>query len=282
MEVHKEYQADIGPKIADGLTFKSYFVVTKSSFCVRAFQSSVKLMIWMDRLHLFTALDYCAVAFLFLGWIAMGYLIEHPGKRTSVSVLMARYRRDWMNVMLTREPRIFDSQILSALRQGSSFFASASMIAIGGILALIGNTERLAGVAKDLTLDENPIFVWELKLLVIILLTISAFLRFVWSLRLFGYCAVLMAATPNDPEHPSAQARAEKSADLNISAARSFNSGLRSIYFAMAATAWLLGALPLILATVFTLAVLWRREFASQSREALLASENDTSTTEQP
>ncbi len=127
--------------------------------------------------------------------------------------------------------------------------------------------------------DTAPIIVWELKLLVVILLAVNGFLKFVWSHRLFGYCAVIMAAVPNDPADPAAYPRARKAAALNITAARSYNKGLRSIYFAMAATAWLLGAVPLILAVLFTLAVVYRREFASQSREALLADEGQTAQT---
>lgn len=237
-------------------------------------------MIWIDRLNLFTPLDFIAIGGLFLGWLGIGLFIEHPGRRTSVTLLMAQYRREWMQQMLTRDPRIFDSQILGILRQGTAFFASACMIAIGGTLALVGNTERLAGVAKDLTLEDDPTIVWEVKLLAVILLTVNAFLKFVWAHRLFGYCAVMMAAVPNDPAHLDAAPRAARAADLNISAARSYNRGLRSIYFAMAATAWLLGALPLILATCGTLAVLWRREFASQSHGTLLALTADTKSTE--
>jgi len=42
------------------------------------------------------------------------------------------------------------------------------------------------------------------------------------------------------------------------------------MYFALAAMAWLLGPVALILATALTLLVLWRREFASHSRSLLL------------
>lgn len=230
-------------------------------------------MTWTDRLSLFTPWDFAGVALLFVAWIGIGVLIETSRRRISVSNLTTEYRRAWMDQMVTRDPRIFDSQILAILRQGTAFFASTCMIAIGGMLALIGNAERLAGVAQDLTLETAPIFVWEFKLLLVILLVANGFLKFVWSHRLFGYCAVLMAAVPNDPTDPAAYPRAAKAAALNVTAARGYNRGLRSIYFAMAAAAWLLGALPLIVAVLFTLAVVYRREFASQSREALLADE---------
>jgi uncharacterized membrane protein len=188
---------------------------------------------------------------------------------------MAEYRREWMRMMVERQMRMFDAQVLSTLRQGASFFASATMIAIGGGLALIGNAERLQGVASDLTMTNDPIFVWEVKLLITLIFLANAFLKFVWSHRLFGYCAVLIAAVPNDAGDPSALPRAAKAAEVNITAARSFNRGLRSVYFALASAAWFLGAVPLVVATVITLGVLWRREFASQSRAVLTAKTDD-------
>lgn len=228
-------------------------------------------MIWLDRLTLFSPLDFAALAVLLLGWLWIGWRIEHPSPaRPSVSSLMAGFRRDWMRRMVERDPRIFDAQMVGHLRQGTAFFASAAMIAIGGGLALIGNTERLAGVARDLTLDSAPAFVWEVKILAVLLLLANAFLKYVWAHRLFGYCAVLMAAVPNDPADPLAQPRAAQAAEISITAARSFTRGMRATYFALAAVAWLAGAAALIGAALITLAVLYRREFASQSRTVLL------------
>ena len=229
-------------------------------------------MTWTDRLGLFGPLDIAGLALLFAGWIAIGWRIESKTTtRPSVSVLMAEYRREWMRMMVTRQTRTFAAQVLSTLRQGASFFASATMIAIGGGLALIGNAERLQGLASDLTMSRDPIFVWEVKLLVTLIFLANAFLKFVWSHRLFGDCAVLIAAVPNDPEDAAATPRAAKAAEVNITAARSFNRGLRSVYFALGSAAWFLGTMPLIVATLITLFVLWRREFASQSRAILVA-----------
>ncbi|MGR3455543.1 DUF599 domain-containing protein [Pseudooceanicola sp.] len=227
-------------------------------------------MNWIDRLALFTPLDYAALGLLVAAWLLIGWRIEHPGKHPSVSRLMGQYRRDWMVQMVTRQPRIFDAQTLSTLRQGTSFFASATMIAIGGAFAMIGNSDRLTGLANQLTLESDPAIVWEIKVLVIVAFLANAFLKFVWSHRLFGYCAVLMAATPNEPEDRTAYERAAQAGEINIFAARSFNRGLRAVYFALAASAWMLGPEALILAAVITFAVLWRREFASQSRKVLM------------
>ena len=226
------------------------------------------------RLSHFTTLDVVALTLLLLGWLIMGYLIENDFKNMkSVTTLMAGYRYEWMKYMVTREPRVFDAQILAMIRQGTSFFASATMIAIGGCLALLGNTERLMGLAEDLTIESGPSIVWELKVLVMVGFLANAFFKFVWANRLFGYCAVLMGAVPNDRTDPLTLVRAEKAAELNISGARSFNRGLRSVYFALAASAWLLGGGVLIAATISTCLMLFRREFTSKSKEALLRPE---------
>lgn len=234
-------------------------------------------MTWIDRLSLFTLPDYAALAILLVGWFWVGWRVENcPAGRPSVSVLMAGFRRDWMYQMVTREPRVFDAQLVGNLRQGAAFFASASMIAIGGGLALIGNTEQLAVLVNDLTLDNDPAVVWEIKLLVVLLFLSNAFLKYVWAHRLFGYCSVLMASVPNDVTSPLSYPRAAQAAELNITAARSFNRAMRSTYFALASAAWLFGPVSLIVAATLTVAVLYRREFASESRKVLLEIPPDT------
>ena len=225
----------------------------------------------IDRLQLFGPLDLIAITVLAIAWVGIGWVIERPGgKRPSVSVLMAGYRREWMVQFISRQPRIFDANILDTLRQGTTFFASASMIGIGGGLALIGNKEQLLGIAQDLSLQNAPAIVWEIKIILVVLFLANGFLKFVWSHRLFGYCAVLLASVPNDENDPACRPRAANAAEINITAARSFNRGLRSVYFALGALAWLLGAVPLLMATSLTVLILWRREFASHSRSVLL------------
>ena len=218
----------------------------------------------------FTATDSLAFVLLVLAWIGTGRLAEHPPKwRPSVSLLMQDYRYRWMTEFLTRDPRIFDVSLIDSLRQGTAFFASAAMIAIGGGVAMIGNAATLQGLAQDLTLglDASQL---RIKLIVVVALLANALLKFVWSHRLFGYCAIMMAAVPNDATDPMAAPRARQAAEINITAAKSFNRGLNSIYFALATLSWLIGAEGLILATFLTAGVLLRREFASQSRQVML------------
>lgn len=218
----------------------------------------------------FSPVDAIAVAVLIALWLASGWLIEHPpARRLSVSYIMADYRREWMRQFVTRQPRIFDATVIDSLRQGTAFFASASMIAIGGGVALIGNSAQVEGLASDLQIDTDGVVI-EVKIILVILILSNALLKFIWAHRLFGYCSILMAAVPNDAENVACLPRALQAAEINITAAKSFNRGLRSIYFSLAALAWMLGAGALIAGAIVATGVLMRREFTSHSRQVML------------
>lgn len=218
----------------------------------------------------FSAYDVAAVAFLLISAVVIGWVVEHPpAARPSVTLLMKQYRHDWMVQFVTRQPRIFDATVLDSLRQGTAFFASACMITLGGGIAVIGNSERLDMLAADLTLDAQGV-VLELKVALVLVFVANALLKFIWAHRLFGYCTIMMAGVPNEPEDVDAYPRAADAAEINITAARSFNQGLRSIYFALGALGWMLGPWGLITTVLITVSVLLRREFMSASREIIL------------
>lgn len=225
---------------------------------------------------LMTTLDHLALAGLILAWLLTGWASEHPPRwRPSVAQVMADYRREWMRQFVTRQPRIFDATVIDSLRQGTAFFVSTCLIAIGGGVALIGDPTPLSSLASDLRAEaELPIdtdaAVIKLKVIVVLFFLANALLKFIWAHRLFGYCAILMAAVPNDPADPTADHRAMQAAEVNITAAKGFNSGLRSIYFGLGALGWLLGPLALIGTTVLVTGVLVRREFASHSRQVMM------------
>ncbi len=220
---------------------------------------------------LFDAADLAALLVFAAATLATTAAIERSGpRRPSVSRLMDGYRRAWLEEMARREVRIMDAQLLTTLRSGAAFFASTCLIAIGGVAALIGQAEQVVAVARDLGAEgATRAPVWEAKLLVILLLLVNAFLKFVWSHRLFGYLAVLMGAMPA-AESAGLGPAIERADQTHRAAARSFNRGLRAIYFAVATLAWFLGPLAWIAATLLTTAMLVRREFLSRSRRALM------------
>ncbi|MFS4437359.1 DUF599 domain-containing protein [Paracoccaceae bacterium GXU_MW_L88] len=222
-------------------------------------------------LSYFTWLDGLALSMLIGLWVLTGYWVDHGFRgRASMHSTIRHYRYDWMRAMITRQPRIFDSAILAQLAQSASFFASACMIAIGGAVALMANTDQLSGFASDISAElAAPRIVWEIKVMTVLGFIVIAFLRFVWAVRLFNYCAVLMASVPNDPEDPKTEDTARRAAEINIAAARHFNSALRGVYYAIAALGWLIGGTGLVVTTLFATLTVMRREFYSHSRDVI-------------
>lgn len=228
-------------------------------------------MTWELLGNTFETWDFIAAGFGILAAVVMGYWIERSSKtQPSVTRLMSQYRREWMLAFLDREPRIFDAQILTSLRQSTAFFASSSLIAIGGLLALMGGPDRLVELTQTLTQSETATALKvQLKLSFVVLFLVHAFLKFVWANRLFGYCAVIMASVPNDPSDPISGPRANMAGEINVRAALNFNRGLRSVYFALASLTWVAGHFVLIAALCITLWVLWSREFSSHASAVL-------------
>jgi len=83
-------------------------------------------------------LDLLALAFFLCAWgIYTTTLNWTERRKRGLNLEMDRYRALWMTQMLGREMRMVDAQIVAALQNGTAFFASTSLIAVGGALTLL-------------------------------------------------------------------------------------------------------------------------------------------------
>lgn len=216
----------------------------------------------------YAPLDYLAVALYLGGWIGYTLIADHSRWRArSISALMGAYRVRWMRQMLRRENRMVDSGIIGNLQNGAAFFASTTILALGGLIAVLGAHEKAAEVFASLPhVEAGAPGVWQTKVLLLMLVLVHAFFKFAWSFRLHNYCSVLLGAAPIEPvDDPEAEALAQRTAEISTLAARHFNRGLRAYFFALAALAWFLHPVLFMLATLSVVFVLYRREFRSKS-----------------
>ncbi len=221
---------------------------------------------------LFTPLDYLALAVFIGAWLGYHCAVELlPQSRVSLNNLMNIERGRWMREMAQREARMIDTMLLSSLQNGTAFFASTSLIAVGGSLALLRTPETLIQLFADLpfglTTSRGAV---EAKIVGLAIIFVYAFFKFAWSYRIFNYAAILVGATPmpnrNDPDTFPA---AERAARMTTAAGRHFNRGQRAFFFALAYLGWFLGPLVMIVATVAVLAAMWRRQFRSDAWDAI-------------
>src|SRR2546423_9159564 len=100
---------------------------------------------------LFAPTDLVELAGFIGAWCVYAILVEWTARgRDGLSAHMDRYREIWMHRMLHREARMVDMQIMAALQNGTAFFASTSLIAIGGTLSLLRSTDHLLNVIGSL------------------------------------------------------------------------------------------------------------------------------------
>lgn len=222
---------------------------------------------------LFNPLDLAAIGLFVLAWSAYALTMEWTTfGHDALNRRLDGYREVWMRRMLRREVRIVDTQIMAALQNGAAFFASTSLLAIGGALTLLRSTEEAVSLMAALPLSlPTTREVWEAKAVGLIVIFVYTFYKFAWSYRLFNYVAIMLGATPPAAEQdtPEAIRHIARTTRLFQSAARHFNHGQRALFFALAYLGWFVSAWALMASTVAVVAVVWHRQFASDSLRAV-------------
>jgi uncharacterized membrane protein len=217
--------------------------------------------------------DILAVSFFVIEWVTYGFTLEHTAYgRNSLSSRMNAYREVWARRLLDREARMVDMQVVISLQTGTAFFASTSLLAIGGGLALLRATNDALAVLSKLPIDISPSpALWEMKCVGLILIFIYAFFKFSWSYRLFNYVAIMVGAMPLTSERDTAEAEAHvlRTARLFESAGRHFNRGQRAFFFALGYLGWFVSPWVLFFTTALVVVVTWRRQFASNAWRAM-------------
>lgn len=195
--------------------------------------------------------------------------------RMSLTTAMNAQREAWMRTMAEREIRIVDTAIMSGLQQGTAFFASSSLIALGGCFALLGASDRVIEVLSDLPLGGVPDrAAFQIKVLGLVLILAFSFFKFGWAYRLFNYCSILIGAVPiphgEASRNPVTQTAVWRATQMNMLAGKHFNSGLRGVFFSIGYLGWFVDPLVFVLSTLLLLAVLVRRQFFSAARRAVI------------
>lgn len=224
----------------------------------------------MKVLALLPWYDWLAVLWFFTAWIGYAWFARHWGvRRPSLLATTNRYRRSWMLQATARDPRVLDGIITQSLSSSPSFFASATIIIMGGLLALLGTTDKAAEFVREIPFAaRTSMLVFELKVLVLLGIFVNAFFRFTWSMRQFTFAALVIGAMP--PPEDFAQGKsdrqhfADRAGKLLGMAADTFNDGIRAYYFSFAAIAWFFSPFIFAVASALVVAVLYTREFRSE------------------
>ena len=224
--------------------------------------------------QLIPTLDMVALVWYIGVWISYVVYTKRRNLKNQRGLLAAmnRVREQWTEAVLERDNRIVDSQVINGLVRKETFFASTTLLILASTVALLGMSDQVNQLFHQIPFaQQTPLALWELKVAVLALTFVYAFFKFTWAIRQHSYCATLLAAIPlpDTTTEQDGRQQAQRLARLSNLAARHFNDGMRAYYFALAELSWFFNAWVFLLATVWVVLVLYRREFHSKALSIL-------------
>jgi uncharacterized membrane protein len=212
--------------------------------------------------------DWAALSLFFAAWVGYArFAHRHALTQPSLLALTNRERRRWMLQTTFRDNRVIDGQVVQNLSTSPSFFASTTILIIGGLLATLSTTERASEIVREIPFAaRTSLLVFDLKVVLLTAIFVYAFFRFTWSLRQYTFGALLVAAAPAPDGFADAaerEAYADRAGRVMGLAAETFNDGLRAYYMSFAAVAWFFAPWTFMIGTLGVVWILYRREFHS-------------------
>lgn len=216
--------------------------------------------------------DIVAFACFLTCWLGYGWAAKWLGRqRPSLIAAVSVFRQRWMKRICERETHIADATLLSNLLRGALFFASTTVLILGGLIAVLGTGSKVAEVVGQLpySATSEP-WLLEMKVLVLIALYVYAFFKFTWSAWQYNVLSILVGAAPGPLTNPAEiEQYVENAAHIATLAGDSYNNGIRAYYFSIPLLAWFMHPLLFLGVTLIVAFVLYRREFASPMLESL-------------
>lgn len=206
-------------------------------------------------------LDVVALAIFFACWIGYAYYARwFARRRPSLVSTVKVFRQCWAERMAERELHISDAGILTNLLRGALFFASTTILILGGLVALLGTTPTAIEVVSRLPFSgrfEN--WFWELKTLILIGLFIYAFFKFTWSAWQYNVLSIVLGSAPKPTDGETMRTQfVRTAAGLAAQAGESYNEGIRTYYFSIAFMGWFIHPVLLIVGATAVAIVLHR------------------------
>lgn len=223
----------------------------------------------------FSFIDIIALSIFLISWSGYTWFARKKAKTTDcIARSLHQHRVHWMYETLTREVRVGEAALLSNLERNIAFFASSTLLILAGILTLFAKIDTLENVIFSMPYaDHVSHFLIQIKLSLLASIFVLSFFQFTWSMRQYGFVNVMIGAAPIDKTglNDNLKAYAKQMATVQDQAAHSYNYGLRSYYFALAAMCWFFHPYLFISMSIWIVFTLYRREFNSKSVKAITA-----------
>ena len=95
--------------------------------------------------------DWAALAWFFAAWIGYArFARRHAPTQPSLLAAGNRVRQQWMLQSTRRDVRVLDAIVVQNLSTSPSFFASTTILIVGGLLALLGSADHTSNLVTEL------------------------------------------------------------------------------------------------------------------------------------
>jgi uncharacterized membrane protein len=213
-----------------------------------------------------------AIAFLFIMWGLYSVFLNVLGRGTlNAQLHVVRVR--WMRMLLqtSREHRTFDALTLGHISNSMSFFGSATLLVLAGLLGTLANISHL--YASVMEVKFVPVISLELFTLYFATLTLImaiSFFAFTYALRKLAYTLAMIGAMSEAPgDDPHSQIMIRETATVMTESVKSLNNGIRGYYYALAALFLFVGPYYCIFMTTVMSALLFYRQGLSTTALAI-------------
>jgi len=223
----------------------------------------------------FSLLDIIAFLTFFLSWSGYTWFSRKKAKTTNcIARSLHQHRIYWMHEIITREVRVGEAALLANLERNIAFFASSTLLVLAGLLTLFSKIDTLQSIILSMPYADHTSHVMiQIKLSLLAFIFVLSFFQFTWAMRQYGFVNVMIGAAPIDKSglNENLSAYAKQMATVQDQAAHSYNYGLRSYYFALAAMCWFFHPVLFIVMSIWVVYTLYTREFNSKSVKAITA-----------
>jgi uncharacterized membrane protein len=217
-----------------------------------------------DFLHVF------AVLWIFLMWSLYGPFLKYFGHGT-LNAQLHVVRVKWMRMLLhsRRENRVFDGILLGHISASMSFFGSATLIVLAGLVGTLASINRVhASLTEMAFFPPISLGMFTINFAAITLVMAISFFSFTYAIRKLAYTLAMIGALEEAPaDNPNANEMIAQTATVLTQAVKSLNNGIRGYYFAVAAIFLYVGPLFSIVMTFGLSLLLFYRQ--GLSTEAL-------------
>jgi uncharacterized membrane protein len=204
-----------------------------------------------------------AIALIFVLWASYGPILNTFGHGT-LNAQLHGVRLTWMRNMLQahRENRVIDGLMLGHISGQMSFFGSATLIVLAGLVGTLAGIGRVHAALNEIPFfPKTSVELFMIHFATLTLIMAFAFFSFTYALRKLAYTFAMIGGLPEmASQDQNSQIMIDQTATVLTESVKSLNNGIRGYYFAIASLFLFVGPITSMAVTLMVGMILYWRQ----------------------